>query len=265
MMRAALRLTAWALGCILLGLLAWPVLYSIWISFSPSAFLEGPTTVWSWRWYERFLDSPQWIDALYNSMLAAAASTAVAVVLGFCYAYGQVFWPTRFARYVAGVVRTPLLIPPVVIAMGLLPMMQQLGLWGSLSALSLAHGLLSLPVTAMVTENALRELDPNLSAAARGLGASHWDCVWTIVLPLSMPAMVAAALIGSILSVNEFIVALFLSTPDTETLPKVIWPNLRYTLTPLVAAASTISLLITLLLLIGVSRARGMRALLTDA
>jgi ABC-type spermidine/putrescine transport system permease subunit II len=153
----------------------------------------------------------------------------------------------------------------VVVAMGLLPMMQQLGLWGSLSAISFAHALLSLPITAMVAENALRELDPNLVPAARGLGASHWACVQTVVLPLSMPAIVAAALIASILSVNEFIVALFLGTPDTETLPKVIWPNLRYTLTPLVAAASTLSLVITLLLLIGVSRARGLRTLLTEA
>jgi putative spermidine/putrescine transport system permease protein len=264
-MPSTLRIVGRAIGCGVLGLLAWPVLYSIWISFSPSAFLEGPTSKWSWRWYERFLDSPQWIDALTNSALAAASSTLIAVALGFCYAYGQVFWPTRFKAYVTACVRAPLLMPPVVIAMGLLPLMQQLGLWGSLSSIGVAHALLALPVTAMVAENALSELDPNLAPAARGLGASHWDCLRTIVLPLSMPAMVAAALIASILSVNEFIVALFLGTPDTETLPKLIWPNLRYTLTPLVAAASTLSLAITLILLIGVSRARGLRTLFTVA
>lgn len=264
-MRSTLRLIGRCCGCAVLGLLAWPVLYSIWISFTPGSFLEGPTTEWSWRWYERFMDSPQWLDALWNTVLTAASSTAIAVTLGFCYAYGQVFWPTRFRQQVAALVRAPLLMPPVVLAMGLLPLMQQLGLWGSLSSISLAHALLALPVTAMVAENALSELDPNLAAAARGLGASHWDCLISIVLPLSTPAIVAAALIASILSVNEFIVALFLGTPDTETLPKVIWPNLRYTLTPLVAAASTLSLGITMLLLIGASRARGIRALITDA
>jgi ABC-type spermidine/putrescine transport system permease subunit II len=265
LLRPSFSLVGWFAGCLVLALLAWPVLYSIWISFTPSSFLEGPTAEWSWRWYQRFLDSPQWLDALWNSLLTAAASTTIAVTLGFCHAYGKIFWPTRFAHHLTAVVRAPLLIPPVVIAMGLLPLMQRLGLWGSLGAISLAHALLALPVTAMVAENALSELDPNLPLAARGLGASHWDCLWTIVLPLSMPAIFAAALIASILSINEFIVALFLGTPETETLPKVIWPNLRYTLTPLVAAASTISLVITVLLLIGASRARGMRALMTDA
>jgi ABC-type spermidine/putrescine transport system permease subunit II len=166
---------------------------------------------------------------------------------------------------VAALVRAPLLMPPVVIAMGLLPMMQRLGIWGSLSSISIAHALLALPVTAMVAESALEEFDRNLQAAARGLGASHWECVRTVVLPLSMPALVAAATIAAILSINEFIVALFLGTPETETLPKVIWPNLRYTLTPLVAAASTISLAITIVLLVVVSRARGMRVLMTAA
>ena len=264
-MHALLRSVALAAGCIVLGLLAWPVAYSIWISFTPGTFLEGPTALWSLRWYERFMTSPQWIDALRNSMTTAAFSTAIAVVLGFCYAYGQVFWPISWARQVAALVRAPLLMPPVVIAMGLLPMMQRLGIWGSLSSISIAHALLALPVTAMVAESALDELDRNLVAAARGLGASNWNCVRAVILPLSMPAMVAAATMAAILSINEFIVALFLGTPETETLPKVIWPNLRYTLTPLVAAASTISLAITMVLLIVVSRARGMRALMTDA
>jgi ABC-type spermidine/putrescine transport system permease subunit II len=52
---------------------------------------------------------------------------------------------------------------------------------------------------------------------------------------------------GVVLSLNEFMIALFLATPDTETLPKVIWPNLRYTLTSLVAAASCVTMVLTLL------------------
>jgi putative spermidine/putrescine transport system permease protein len=264
-MQAVLRSAALALGCACLGLLVWPVAYSIWISFTPGTFLEGPTLDWSLRWYQRFVDSPQWIDALWNSIATAGLSTAIAGALGFCYAYGQVFWPTAMTRQVAALVRAPLLMPPVVIAMGLLPMMQQLGIWGSLISISIAHALLALPVTAMVAESALHDLDRNLEAAAHGLGASHWDCLRTVVLPLSTPAIVAAGMIAAILSINEFIIALFLGTPDTETLPKVIWPNLRYTLTPLVAAASTISLALTMLLLVMVFRARGMRALMTEA
>lgn len=68
-----------------------------------------------------------------------------------------------------------------------------------------------------------------------------------VTLPLILPAVLSGAAMGFVLSLNEFMIALFLATPDTETLPKVIWPNLRYTLTPLVAAASCVTMLLTLL------------------
>ena len=68
-----------------------------------------------------------------------------------------------------------------------------------------------------------------------------------VTLPLILPAVLSGAAMGVVLSLNEFMIALFLATPAIETLPKVIWPNLRYTLTPLVAAASCMTMLLTLL------------------
>ena len=67
-----------------------------------------------------------------------------------------------------------------------------------------------------------------------------------MTLPLIAPALAIAAAMAFILSLNEFVVALFLGTAENETLPKVIWPSLRYTLSPLVAAASGVTLAITL-------------------
>ena len=61
------------------------------------------------------------------------------------------------------------------------------------------------------------------------------------------PAILAGAVMAFVLSLNEFVMALFLGTPEIETLPKVIWPNLRYTLTPLVAAASGVTMALTIL------------------
>jgi putative spermidine/putrescine transport system permease protein len=65
------------------------------------------------------------------------------------------------------------------------------------------------------------------------------------VWPLIVPSVMAAAVIGYIISLNEFIMALFLGTPHTETLPKMIWPQIRHSVSPVVAAASSVLLVIT--------------------
>jgi ABC-type spermidine/putrescine transport system permease subunit II len=75
-----------------------------------------------------------------------------------------------------------------------------------------------------------------------------------VTLSLIAPALGAAAVMAFVLSLNESVMALFLGTPNTETLPKVIWPNLRYTLSPLVAAASGVSMAVTVAGLLGISR-----------
>ncbi len=102
----------------------------------------------------------------------------------------------------------------------------------------------------LVTRAALEDLDADLELAARGLGASGWLTFRRVTLPAITPAIMAGALMAFVLSLNEFMIALFLATPEIETLPRVIWPNLRYTLTPLVAAASCVTLLVTLVALI---------------
>jgi ABC-type spermidine/putrescine transport system permease subunit II len=180
----------------------------------------------------------------------ASLSIAVALPAGVCLALAVTRYHFRGRRLLAGAVLLPLFVPAVVLGMGLLPWVRVLGLWGSRLSLAAGHGLWSLPVVFLVTRAALEDLDPDLELAARGLGASGWLTFRRVTLPSIAPAVMAGALMAFVLSLNEFMIALFLATPEIETLPKVIWPNLRYTLTPLVAAASCITLLVTLLALV---------------
>jgi putative spermidine/putrescine transport system permease protein len=122
-----------------------------------------------------------------------------------------------------------------------------LGLSRSPLCLALAHSLNGLPVVFLFVRAALDETSPDLESAARGLGAGPWHTFWRVTLPLIRPAVLAGALVSFILSLNEFTLALFLCTPETETLPRIIWPNLRYSLSPLVAVASCVTMAVTLL------------------
>jgi ABC-type spermidine/putrescine transport system permease subunit II len=221
--------------------------YAVWISFTPSELLEPPRGEVSLRWYRRFFASPQWMAGLWNSLKVAALAIVGSLVGGTGLAVAVTRHHFHGRRLLSGAVLLPLFVPAVVLGMGLLPWVRFLGLWGSLWSLGAGHALWSLPVVFLVVRSALEELDPSLEEAARGLGASPFLTFRRVTLPLILPAVLSGAAMGFVLSLNEFMIALFLATPDTETLPKVIWPNLRYTLTPLVAAASCVTMLLTLL------------------
>lgn len=236
-----------ASGLGMLLLLLWPLAYTVWISFTPSELLELPHGELSLRWYRSFFDSRQWTDGLWNSLEVAGLAVVGSLVGGTGLAVAVTRYHFRGRRLLSGAVLLPLFVPAIVLGMGLLPWVRFLGLWGSLWSLAAGHALWSLPVVFLVVRSALEELDPSLEEAARGLGASPFMTFRRVTLPLILPAVLSGAAMGFVLSLNEFMIALFLATPDTETLPKVIWPNLRYTLTPLVAAASCVTMLLTLL------------------
>jgi ABC-type spermidine/putrescine transport system permease subunit II len=228
-------------------LLLWPLAYAVWISFTPGEMLEPPRGEWSLRWYRLFFASPQWTAGLRHSLEVAAMSVGAALTAGVGLAVAVTRYHFRGRRLLSAAVLLPLFVPAIVLGVGLFPWVRVLGLAGTRLSLAAAHALWSLPVVFLVARSALEELDPNLELAARGLGASGGLTFRRITLPAIAPALMVGALMAFVLSLNEFMIALFLATPDIETLPKVIWPSLRYTLTPLVAAASCLTMLLTLL------------------
>jgi ABC-type spermidine/putrescine transport system permease subunit II len=234
-----------ALGWLALGLLLVPLAYASWLSFAPGELLEPPRGEWSLRWYREFLANPQWTTALGNSVAVALGSTALALVAGTGLALALAGRRLRGAAWLSGLVLLPLFVPGVVLGMALLPWMHRTGLWGTLVSLMAAHALWSLPVVYLVARTALEEADPELELAARSLGAGPVRTFLRVTLPLVRASLVAGAASAFVLSLNEFAIALFLGTPEIETLPRVIWPSLRYTLTPLVAAASGATLAVT--------------------
>jgi ABC-type spermidine/putrescine transport system permease subunit II len=253
------RLALRAVGCLLLAVLLWPLAHAAWVSFAPGELLQPPTGRWSLRWYRLFFTTPRWTQALANSLEVAALSVALSLVAGSGLALAVVRRRLRGAGWLSRAVLLPLFVPAVVLGMGMLPLFHAVGLWGTRLSLALAHALASLPVVFLVVRAGLEEVGPDLEAAARGLGASPAQAFRRVTLPLARPALFSAAVMGFILSLNELILALFLTTPHTETLPRVIWPQLRYALSPVTAAASCVSVAVTLagLAVLAAARRRG--------
>ncbi len=234
----------WA-GVLALILLLVPVAWAGWVSFTPDEFLAPPTSHWSLRWYGQFFRDPRWRRAGFNSLLTASLAAGASLLAGTPLALAAARYHFRGRRLLASAVLVPLCLPPVVLGLGLLPLAGALGLTGTRTLLVLAHALLGLGVVFLVLRGSLEQTSPDLELAARGLGAGPVQTFFRVTLPQLTPALTAGAVMAYLLSLNESVLCLFLTGPENETLPRVIWPSLRYTLSPLVAVASSLTMLVT--------------------
>jgi ABC-type spermidine/putrescine transport system permease subunit II len=219
--------------------------FNILMSFTPSRYLELPRDQWTLQWYRQFFTSPVWEQALGNSLAIAVMTATLSVITALATALALVRRHFRWRATWEMALLLPMVLPAVALGAGMLAVVRFTPLWGSRVSLALAHSVLAVPVAYLVLRASLRQVDRNLEAAARGLGANPWQVFRFVTFPLIMPAVLAATLFALVISFNEITLTLFLATRYTETLPRVIWPNLRFAITPLVAAASVVLLLLT--------------------
>jgi putative spermidine/putrescine transport system permease protein len=238
---------------VLMAMLA-PFAVAVWMSFAPGELLEAPTAEWSLRWYREFLFSPKWTQALAATGVVSLLSVAGSLVGGLGLAVAVARYHFRGRRVLSGAVLLPMFVPATVLAMGLLPLVLALDLWETPAALAVAHCLVSLPVVFLLLRSALAGIDPDLERAARGLGAGSWRTFRRVTLPLILPVVLAGAMVAFILSANEFTLALFLSSPRFRTLPAALWPEARYKETPILAAASCLTVVVTVIGMVLIAR-----------
>jgi ABC-type spermidine/putrescine transport system permease subunit II len=253
--RLLLLLFGWS---VVLAVLA-PLLFAAWVSFSPDSFLTPPAGEWSLRWYVAFVHDRRWSAALVRGLIVGAGAAGVSLAAGVPLAYAVARCRFLGRALLGGAALLPACVPAAVLGMGLLPLLYAVGLWGSLTGLVLVHGLVALPVVYLVARTHFDQADADLEAAARGLGASGWQTFRRVTLPLMRPALLAGAASAFAISLNESMLTVFLATPRTETLPAVVWPELRYSPSPLVAVASCVSVAVALLVTAAVFALLGSR------
>lgn len=230
-----------------LAALALPALLTLPLALSPGPVLAMPAGELSLRWLREVLSVTPWPRSLGTTVWVAALAALVAMAVGVPMAIGLEGRAFRGRALLSLLVALPLAVPGVLLGVGMLALFQTLGVWGSPAALGLALAVPALPVVVLLTRQALREVPPDLALAARGLGATPTRAALAVTLPLVAPTIAGAAGLAFLLALNEAIVTQFLARPpDSETLAKVVWPKLRYSLSPAVAAASAVLLLVTL-------------------
>ena len=217
-----------------------PVIVVIGLSFSSANYLQFPPRGLSLRWFSTFFHSPEWVGAAGRSFVVAATTTAIVVILGTAVAYGIERGRVRYQRAHYLLLLSPLIIPPTILAFGLYSLYATLGWIGSLNALALAHVVIVLPFVFITLSQGLKTIDPMMEFAASSLGGRPMYVFRRITLPLLRPAVISGGLLAFLTSFDELIIALFLTSPRNTTLPKRMWDSVRFEIDPTNAAAATL-------------------------
>ncbi|MEB4615327.1 ABC transporter permease [Leucobacter sp. M11] len=245
------RTVLWVVAALVSIWLVAPSLIVIPLSFTDKASLVFPPTGWSLRWYESFLTNPQWTAALGNSLLIAVLVAALATVLGLLAALGLRQMANK--KVIAGLtfgLLAPMVVPGIVVAIGLYAVFLTLGLVGTLLGFVLAHTVLALPFTVVAITAGFAGFDARLELAAMSLGASRVTTFLRVTLPNIVPGMVSGALFAFVTSFDEVMLSLFIKSPYLNTLPVMMYSSVTRDTDPTLAAAATVILLITTVLVI---------------
>ena len=231
----------------ILVILILPIIISLSIAFSPDSFLTIPTSNWTSKWFYEFFYQTRWTEAFLRSLIMAILSTFLGLILGMPLAYAMTRLNIPWKKLIHGSIFLPLIIPPVIIGMGALPVFYAMRLNGTIFEIVIMHSCLILPIIYLILKNKIQNINPEIENVAMGLGAGIFETLWFITLPLLIPAIAISGICGFAISINETMVSLFLAGPTNETISTITWSQLKEAPKPLIAVASIINLIIFLI------------------
>lgn len=246
------RLWRWLAYAICAGVgiyLIAPMAIVVVISFSSSALLTFPPPGFSLRWYRNLIDSPAWRDSFVVSVQVMLMTSVLATTLGTMAAVALSTRRTLFAGISRFVLMAPLIVPHIVSGAAMYLLLDSWNWVGTLRALVAAHTILAIPFVLVSVSAALETCDRTLAQAALTLGATPLQAFRRVTLPLIWPGILSGFLFAAVLSFDELIVSLFLSTPRTRTVTVQMWNNVFADIDPAITAIASLLLLVSMLLL----------------
>ncbi len=242
---AVFRLSALTLG---FGFLYLPIAVLVAYSFNASRLV----TIWggwSTRWYGVLLDDDKFRGAALTSLEIAVMAASIALVLGTCAGLTM----NRFARFrgralFGFMLMAPLVVPEIILGLSLLLLFVAAQGWLGVPAsrgiltVTIAHATFAACFVAVLVRAQLASFDRTLEEAALDLGARPLAVLWRITLPGISPALVSGWLLAFTLSLDDLVVASFVSGPSATTLPMAVYSSVRIGVTPEINALATLFL-----------------------
>jgi putrescine transport system permease protein len=217
-----------------------PILLLILFSFNESRLV----TVWggfSTKWYRGLLANGPLMESLLVSFKVALGSALVATALGTLAAVAL----TRFGRFrgrmlLGGMIYAPMVMPEIVLGLSLLLLFVGLDVERGAGTIAIAHATFTLCFVTVIVQAGLSALDARLEEAAMDLGCTPFQAFMQVTLPLIAPSILAGFLLAFTLSLDDLVIASFVSGPGATTLPMRIYSQARLGVTPEINAISTV-------------------------
>jgi spermidine/putrescine transport system permease protein len=222
----------------------------------------------TFKYYDKALGNDVLVEALVNSLTIAALATLISLILGAVAAV--MLWRFRFPLKgaVDGTISLPIIVPEICMGVAFLIFFAKWLEWPTdliwpfnLGAIIIAHITFCFPFVTMVVRSRLASFNREQEEAAKDLGAGEWAVFRDVLIPHMRPALIAGALLSFTLSLDDFVITYFTSGPDTITFPVKVYSMVRFSVTPEVNAASTLLILLTILLTAVALKLQGVKAI----
>lgn len=237
-----------AVGLVLFFLVL-PTFIVIPMSVGTASYIEFPPKGMTLEWYARYFSDGSWMQATWFSVRVAFATTFAATAIGTLAALALMRGRLPGKAVILGLTLGPMIIPHVVIAVALYLYFAPLRLTGNFFGFLIAHTLLAVPYVVLTVSASLQRLDPTLELAALNCGASRVQAFFHVTLPNIVPGVAAGAVFAFLASFDEATVAFFISGVGGKTIPRKMFEDLDFNLTPVIAAVSTVLVVVSLILM----------------
>ncbi len=225
---------------LVMGFLYMPLMVLIAYSFN-----DGKTMQWhgfTLHWYDQLFNHsrPLW-DAVGNSLIIALSSATVSTLIGTLAAIGVNWYKFKMKAYVQLTTFLPLILPEIIIGVSMLIFFANvIHLPLGLFTIFVAHTTFNIPFVMLMVMSRLEEFDYSIIEASYDLGAREIDTLLKIIVPISMPGILAGFLTAITLSLEDFVITFFVAGPGSSTLPLYVFSMIRFGVSPTINALSVV-------------------------
>jgi putative spermidine/putrescine transport system permease protein len=246
-------------GAIIFFLLA-PIAIVAVFALNPTPYIAFPPVGVTLHWFEKFFSSSEFMNALWLSLRVAVAVLVLSTLLGGMCALALARGNLPGATLLTAFFMSPLMLPAILTGLALFQLYLLAGIGRPVWGLIVGHTVVAVPYVLRTTLAVLHNFDRRVEEAAESLGAGPVRVFWEVTLPLIRPGVIAGGIFAFIVSFDQFPISLFLVVPKGETLPVVLFNYMKFDLDGAIAAASMVSILMALGVVLVLEKLIGLKA-----
>lgn len=237
-----------AAGWLIATFMLLPLVVVFPVSLTDQLYLSMPKDALSFEHFQRLLISADWRSSAGQSLVIAISSATLAVIFGASCAIGCWRSRAKIVPIVQVAMILPLVVPPIVYALGYYRLLLKVDLLDTFLGVILAHAVTAVPYVFITVTASLAAFDRKLELAAKSMGASVFQTIFQVVLPNIRTGLASGAILAFIHSWDEIVIVLFIASRRVYTLPRRIWDGVNSDLDPMMASAAALLIVGSLVL-----------------